>query len=201
MKTTGAVKNSNQSGGTLLLKITVVFFILGVVTGSVADPASYAPSLNIAEYFRCGYSASVSELLWASIKLLIPFAVAFLVCALMAAGWLFIPVIIALRGLELGAFSRLIFSQLGIASGLPCAALLILPGAVISSALLIFIARDSIRLSGYFWNCAVGRESTEALSKSFKKYIIKFPIYLFLLFASTLVDALCGKLYFWLVRE
>ncbi|OJU11706.1 MAG: hypothetical protein BGN88_07320 [Clostridiales bacterium 43-6] len=174
--------------------------LLGMLIGTlfIKNPNAYTTnyvSSLFGDFLSARRGQPFLNTLFISFFSVLPFLLALYISGLCALGMpacIFIP---AFRGLGLGLTAGYLYATLSL-KGIAFFALIIIPGAFISSIVLILAGRESLRFSSEMFKILLPSVRPNTLHEEFRRYSIKFLVLVLILFASSIMDALMSAAFF-----
>ena len=174
--------------------------LIGMVIGTLlikySNPyANHYVSTLFGDFLSARRGQPFFSTLFISFFSVFPFLLALYISGLCAVGLpacVFIP---AFRGLGIGLIAGYLYSALSL-KGIAFFALIIIPGAFVSSIVLILASRESLHFSTSMFKTLLPQVKTNSMFEDFKKYSIKFLFLLLILFAAAIIDALMSAAFF-----
>lgn len=166
--------------------------ISGMIFGSLSVSSLNMESLHAIDFlflndFQERIIQSGFEIFISSFFILSLFSLFIELSALSCWGVIFIPLIIAVRGLSLGLSAGYLYSIYGL-KGIAFYILILLPGIFVSSLGLTVFSAESIKFSSKLLKVVFPKAAEEKLWDSFKYYIKKSGYCLILMGISSLID-------------
>lgn len=172
-------------------KLLVLMCIAGILFGSLAaagtEQGSSGLSVLTQDYFAERTSSGFFSVLFKSFLSSFSFlAVAFLL-GNFNFGCFIVGAVPFFKGYGIGTALGFMFRSYG-AKGLAYSALIIIPGAVVSSMVMIFAAYSSAKLSYELLKKLMGKVGKERFKLDFSKYCKQYAVYAVLCFAAALLE-------------
>lgn len=174
--------------------VTVLFFVMmsGVLLGTLlfrggSDTSVYTSDVLSHGFIKLSCTQTLTEVFirsvsWTSFLLILLFVLGF--CSISQPLEL---MVLLWRGTALGLSVSYMYSIYEI-KGAVISALMILPHAVITSVVLVFAARESLRFSDLYILHIAGRDDESSSAPQLKLYIIRFAVLLTAALVSSFLD-------------
>lgn len=181
----GVISAINQNN---ILIFIVFTFLLGMLTGVLSFKLKSADGNYYKTEFLAFYSGltgGILNVMFCSLKELLPFMAALFLAGTCMVGAVLTPVITALRGAMLGTLISYIYVHNSLA-GIVFNLLIITPSAVISSLALILSARESFGFSLSLARLALPGVQSGMLEQDFKLYCMR-QLFVLIFYAAAIL--------------
>ena len=176
-----------------VLIVLLIFFLGGLISGSISYESVKPFSKKLAEFFigdyllddKGGFLRILFDSFFNSLLLV---SVCF-ICGTSMLGVVLAPISMIGCGLIYGYVSALLYSEFSL-KGIAFYAVMILPSAVILIIALIMAAGESVRFSLIITKLTFPNSPTLNLSFVFKRFCVRYLFICLLVFFASLVDAL-----------
>lgn len=167
--------------------------LAGMVTGALIARGTGESGTDSLALMLSGFSEgradqSLFETLGNSLLSSAPVLLVSFLLGLCPAGVLLLPAVPLFRGMGLGLTMGYLYAAWGL-KGVGYSALLIIPGAAVSSIAFLFACREGMRLAVLLCRSILPNETPVSLWPEFRKYLLRFGAFLVLLLIAAVTDA------------
>lgn len=192
-KRLGKSRAAQMLGGNWKMCLLGGMLLAGMITGAliargVGESGTDSLGLMLSGFSEDRAQQSFFTTLGNSLLSSVPVLLLSFLLGICPAGVLLLPVVPLFRGMGLGVTMGYLYAAWGL-TGVGYSALLIIPGAAVSSIAFLFACREGMRLSALFLKSILPNETPSALWPEFRKYLLRFGAFLVLLLIAAITDA------------